>query len=475
MTEINARLRLSRQEMRRLGYAVVDALVDYHDAREKWDVSRVPSRADLAEKLSESIPMTGSDPLSVLRRFERDIAPNISHVDHPQFYAFVPGPGNFVGAMAETLAAGFNVFAGTWLGGAAAAETELVVIEWLKEICGLPPSFGGLFVSGGSVANLTALATARHHLLGESFSKGVAYCSDQTHSAVDRAFRILGFPSGSLRRLPVDDRFRLDMAALEEATAADLANGMKPFCVIGNAGTTNTGAVDPLDEMASFCSARDLWFHVDGAYGASAAICERGRKVLTGLEKADSIALDPHKWLFQPFETGCVLVRNPVLLRETFRILPEYMQDTVRESDEVNFCDYGVQLSRSFRALKVWMSFQVFGRDAFEAAVEHGFEMAEYAEESILRREDWVIASAATMGILSFRYAPPGIAPGDQDRITLEASRRLHASGKAMVSTTTLKGRSVIRMCPINPSTTRDGIDRTIDQLEDIARGLRRR
>lgn len=473
MTDINSELRLEREQMRRFGYAVVDMLVDYHDSKEGWDVSRVPSRLELTEVLHDPIPETGSDPMSILERFEKDIAPNISHVDHPRFFAFVPGPGNYISTMAECLAAGFNVFNGTWIGGAAAAQIELTVVDWFREICGLPGSAGGLFVSGGSIANLTALATARHHLLGEDFSGGVAYCSNQTHSAVDRALRVLGFPAERLRRLPVDARYRMDMEALRKAVGEDRAAGLRPFCVIGNAGTTNTGAVDPLDGIAEFCSSEGLWFHIDGAYGASAAICERGRAELTGLGEADSIALDPHKWLFQPFETGCILVRDRKLLRDTFHILPEYMQDTVRELKEVNFCDYGVQLSRSFRALKVWMSFMVFGRQAFEAAVEHGFEMADHAEQSISKRADWVVTSPATMGITTFRFAPNGVPPGDQDRLTLEASKRLHASGEAMVSTTTLQGRTAIRMCPINPRTTAADVDRTIELLAEYASELR--
>lgn len=469
MSENMAGLSLDPEAMRRFGYAVVDLLVDYRNREDSVPVSQVPGRAHLEEILGGAIPITPSSEHDVLSQITDHVIPNMSHVNHRRFFAFVPGPGNFVGTMAETLASGLNIFAGTWLGSASAAQIELTVIRWLVEMCSLPSTAGGLFVSGGSVANLTALTVARDQKLGTDLSQGVAYCSNQTHSAVDRALRVLGIPEQRLRRLPVDEQFRLDMDSLERAVTQDREQGLRPFCVIANAGTTNTGAVDPLRKMASFCRQNDLWFHIDGAYGAASVICARGKEALPGLEEADSITLDPHKWLFQPFETGCLLLRNDRLLRDTFSIHPEYMQDTLRDLEEVNFSDRGIQLSRSFRALKVWMTFKIYGRNAVEAAVTHGFEMADLAERYVHSLDNWTVTSPATLGMVSFRYTGPCSNMEAQDWKTREAAQNLRESGHAMVSTTELRGRTVIRMCPINPGTTPEDIRSTLDALDRFA------
>ncbi len=466
-----AGLSLDPEAMRRFGYAVVDLLVDYRTHEDRVPVSQVPGRAHLEELLGSDIPLDPTSEHDVLRQISDHVIPNMSHVNHPRFFAFVPGPGNFVGTMADTLVSGLNVFSGTWLGSASAAQIELTVLQWLVEICSLPSTAGGLFVSGGSVANLTALTVARDRQLGTDLSTGVAYCSNQTHTAVDRALRVLGIPEERLRRLSVDEHFRLDMDGLEKAVTADRKKGLRPFCVIANAGTTNTGAVDPLKETARFCRQNDLWFHVDGAFGASAVICPRGKAVLSGLEEADSITLDPHKWLFQPFEIGCLLMRDERLLRETFGIHPEYMRDTVRDLEEVNFSDRGIQLSRSFRALKIWMTFKIYGRRAVEAAVTHGFEMADLAEQKVHTLDNWTVTSPATLGMMSFRYTGSCAGPEEQDRRTSKAAERLRQSGQAMVSTTELMGRTVIRMCPINPRTTPEDIHSTLDALDRMATG----
>src|SRR5262249_42264551 len=214
------------------------------------------------------------------------------------------------------------------IGGSGTAQIELITIDWLRELCGLPAEAGGLFVSGGSMANLTALAAARHVKLDDRIVDAVVYCSDQTHSCVERALCVLGFNREQLVRIVCDNEFRLPMAALQEAIARDRDRGKRPFCVVANAGAINTGAIDPLNQLADLCLEERLWLHVDGAYGAAAVLSPRGRSLLAGIERVDSLALDPHKWLFQPFEIGCVLLRDRGLLKKTFRILPEFLADT---------------------------------------------------------------------------------------------------------------------------------------------------
>src|SRR5262249_52996150 len=229
-----------------------------------------------------------------------------------------------------------------------AAEIELITIDWLRELCGMPAEAGGLFVSGGSMANLTALAAARAVQLDDQIRDAIVYCSDQTHSCIERALGVLGFAREQIVKIVSDAEFRMPIAALEQAITRDRARGKRPFSVVANAGAVNTGAIDPLNRLADLCLAERLWLHVDGAYGAAAVLSERGRNLLAGIERADSLALDPHKWLFQPFEIGCVLLRDRSLLKKTFRILPEYLADTQLAEEEINFCDYGIQLTPGF-------------------------------------------------------------------------------------------------------------------------------
>jgi glutamate/tyrosine decarboxylase-like PLP-dependent enzyme len=465
-------LELSRQQMQALGYSVVDTLVEHFETLRQKPPTRTGERPDLEGRLREAPPEPPAEPARLIEQLQRDVFSNMMHVDHPRFFAFVPSPGNFVGAMADALASGFNPFVGTWLAGSGPAQLELVTIDWLREICGMPESAGGLFLSGGSMANLTALAVARHARLAGSAERARVYYSDQTHSSVDRALRVLGFGSGQIRRLPSDESYRLSMPELARAVAADRAAGDLPFCAVANAGTTNTGAVDPLVEMADFCRGQGLWLHTDGAYGAAAMLIERGRAALAGLERSDSLSLDPHKWLFQPFEIGCVLLRDRRLLQDVFRILPDYLQDAHRLREEVNFCDHGIQLTRGFRALKLWLSFKVFGLAAFRDAVAWGFELAEIAERRLRQAPCWEILSPAQMAIVAFRYAAPGRTGERLEQVNRRLVGAMMAEGFAMLSSTALRGRTALRLCTINPRTTAAEIEETIARLERHAAAL---
>ena len=461
-------LELSPEEMRRLGYRVVDLIVDHFAEGDDGDLGRAPDRAEMEDRLREPLPEEASAPGAVLDQVETDILPNTIRVDHPRFFGFVPSPNNFVGVLADALASGFNVFSGTWVSGAAAAQVEMVVVDWLRSLCGLPDAAGGLFTSGGSMANVMALAAARHAMLQGALDPAVAYCSTQAHRSVDRALRLLGFGPDQLRRLPPDDGFRLDPDRLADAVAADRAAGRRPFCVIASAGTTNTGTVDPLPALADVAEAEDLWLHVDGAYGAAAVVCERGRERLAGLGRADSLTLDPHKWLFQPFEIGGVLVRDVRHLHRAFRLEAEYLEDAMGADDEVNFSDYGIQLTRSFRALKLWMTLQVFGRQHVAAAVRRGFERAEQAERLLRQRPEWRVVTPAQMGIVTFRCVPEGASKAEIDALNRRLAPAVSKEGEMFLTQTALDDRPVLRLCPINPRTTAEDIETTINRLDQV-------
>lgn len=455
-----------------MGYAVVDLLVEHYEDLGSQRVTGGAARTDLEIQLREQLPEAGSHPLDVLAQLERDVFPRIMHLDHPRFFAFVPGPSNYIGVMADALASGLNVFAGTWLEAAGPAQIELVTVDWLRQACGLPEGAGGLFVSGGSMANITALATARHVRLRRPSTRAIVYCSDQTHSSIARGLRVLGFEDAQLCVLPTDCRYCLDVASFVEAIHRDRSAGRIPFCLVANAGTTNTGAVDPLVELAGICRQEELWLHVDGAYGAPAVLCDRGRAALAGLECADSLSLDPHKWLFQPYEIGCILVRDQEWLKDAFQILPEYLEDAESSEGDVNFCDYGVQLTRGFRALKLWMSFQVFGASGFRVALERGFRLAEVAEDAVRDLTGWMVVTPAQLGVVTFRCVPTGLGAEACDRHNRQLVKSMMEDGWAMISSTVLRGRTVLRMCTINPRASEDDVRQTVRRLAELSRAI---
>ena len=461
---MNPELEFSPQRMREIGYLVVDRLVEHLSTLPGQRVGTKGDPASLIKSLSQPVPEHGMEFEAVLEQLERDVLVNTMHVNHPRFLAYVPGPGNFVGAMADAIISGYNVFAGTWISGSGPAAVELSVLEWLREMCGFTPDAGGLFVSGGTMANLTALAVARHVKLEGRLEGATVYFSDQAHSSLEKALRVIGIAAECQRKIPADADFRLPVRELAQRIEQDRRAGMRPFCVIASAGTTNTGAIDPLREIASFCRERGLWLHVDGAYGAAAVITDRGRGLLTGLEQADSLSLDPHKWLFQPYEIGCVLLRQRVHLRETFRILPEYLKDTQQYSSEFNFTDHGIQLTRNFRALKLWMSIKVFGWASFRAAIERGFVLAEFTEACLRGMEGWEIVTPAQMGIVCFRY--PRLSDADH----LKLVQTMLEDGFGLITSTVLGTRTVLRTCTINPRTTEADIKATLDRLDEFAR-----
>jgi glutamate/tyrosine decarboxylase-like PLP-dependent enzyme len=335
---------------------------------------------------------------------------------------------------------------------------ELVTLGWLADIFGLPGESEGAFVSGGSVATLNALAAARAHRPADADgATAVAYLSDQTHASCARALRTLGFGEAQIRVLATGPDLRMQAGALAAAVAEDRAAARTPFCVIATAGTTNTGAVDPLPELADLCRDERMWLHVDAAYGGPAAVCDAGRALLSGIERADSIAVDPHKWLFQPYECGVVLVRHPGALARAFALHPEYLADVLGGGGEINFFDRGVQLTRGFRALKLWMTIKVYGLSAIRAAIEHGIASAERAE-AMLRAGGWEIATPAQLGIVSFRR-------DDDAERHLRTVAEMQAEGVAAISSTVLHGATVLRMCTINPATTEADLEATVSAL----------
>ena len=470
----DASLDFDPELMRRAGYQVVDWIVERLQNLRANPLGRELDRAETESLLREPMPEEGRSFDAVFAEYTQKVAPNAFSLDHPSFFAFIPSAPSFVSILADTLAAGTNVFAGTWVESCGPSQVELVVMDWFKDMLGLPDTAAGLLVSGGSVASLTALAVARRAMLNDETRDARVYLSDQTHAAIDRALRILGISVTQLRRIPTDASFRIDTLELVRAIRSDLAAGLRPFAVVGNAGSTNTGAVDPLASLAEIARAHSLWFHVDAAYGGFAALTDRGRRSLSGIEQADSLALDPHKWFYCPFEAGCVLVRNGSLMPETFRIMPEYMVDVARQDREVNFCDYGLQLTRSFRALKVWMALKTYGARRFRQIIDRCLDLTEYAARWFGRSPRIELVTRPQLGIFTFRYVPERLPASNTqaylNRLNEKLVAKITASRRLMLSSTRLGSQTVLRLCVLNHRTRKEDIKEALSLIEQLGR-----
>ena len=421
---------------------------------------------ELEKQLMEAPPEEGRPAMEVLERAAHDILPISLRLDHPRSLAFVSCSSTWPGVLADFMAAGFHINQCTWLVASGPSQLELVVIDWFRRWIGYPEGAGGLFTSGGSAASLDAFVAARE-AAGHP-DRASVYMSDQSHSAHIRAARIIGVRPERIRLLPCDARFRLDMEALTRAVAEDRAAGLHPIAVCANAGAVSTGAIDPLGEMADFCEAQGIWLHVDAAYGGFAAVTERGKELLKGMERADSIGMDAHKWFFQPYEAGALLVKDVSTLEKAFAVRHDILQDTIWGANHPNFSDRGLQLSRSFRALKVWMSVQTFGMAAFRQAVSKGMELAERAEAYVRESPVLEMLTPVSLGVVCFRVNPGDADLGDEalEEINRTVLARIFWDDKAFVSSTLLKGKFALRFCIINHNTAWDDVRETLEAIE---------
>jgi glutamate/tyrosine decarboxylase-like PLP-dependent enzyme len=455
-------LALDPEAMRALGHQVVDELVEML-CDPATPALRRATPAEMERRLPGELPEHGERFDALMGELRENVLPFISRMDHPSYFAFIPGCGTWPGVLGDLLASGLNIYAGTWMESAGPTRLELVVLDWFKSWIGYPAAAAGLLTSGGSGANMTALACAREALLGAMTDRAVVYAGDQSHSSIARAARVLGFRPDQVRVLPSDRHLRMRPDALAAAIDADARAGREPLFVAASAGATNSGTVDPLRDVAAICRDRGIWLHVDGAYGAFAALSERGRAAVDGIELADSVTLDPHKWLYQPLECGALLVRDGRHLENAFALAGEYLKETAPAAGEVNFCDRGLQQSRSARALKVWLSLRYFGLGAFREAIDRCLDLAAMAEDRVVARPELELISPASLGIVCFRRR--GEAGDGEEAIgrrNAALARAFEETG-GLVSCTKLHGRFAIRLCVLNHTSRAVDVERAID------------
>ena len=459
-------LRMAPELMRELAHRAAELLVERIEGLPKETAWEGDFQQILADQLMEDPPEHGRPAAEVLERAAREIFPFTLRLDHPRQFAFIPSAATWPGVLADFMAAGYNVNQCTWLVASGPSQLELVVIDWIRRWLGYPESAGGLLTSGGSAASLDAFVAARESA-GHP-ERATVYMSDQSHSAQVRAAKIIGVRQECIRKIPCDERFRLDVEALAHAVAEDRAAGFTPIAVCANAGAGSTGTIDPLESIAGYCEAEHIWLHVDASYGGFAIVTERGKALLRGIERADSIALDAHKWFFQPYEAGCLLVKDKQTLENAFVIPHDMLQDTIWGANHPNFSDRGLQLSRSFRALKIWMSVQTFGMAAFRRAMSNGMELAALAEEYIQASSILEMLNPVPLGIVCFRVNPKATALDEEtlEKINRNVLARIFWENPAFMSSTRLRQRFSLRLCILNHTTTWDDVRETLEAIE---------
>ena len=446
-------LTLDPEQMRALGHQIVDLTIDHLMTLRDRPAISVASNELLRTQLGGPAPEGPGDIAGDLNLLAHLALENQQHGDHPRYFARVPSPSSFAAIAGDWLATGMDSVASSWGGGSGPSAIELITLEWLRDRIGLNSQCEGIMLSGGSMASITALITARD-IKGE----GCIYLSDQTHSSITRGIKAIGIPDALVRVIPTDKHLRIDVAQMREQIAIDRTSGLIPTVVIATAGTTNTGAVDDIEAIAEICQSENMWFHVDGAYGGPAALTARGKAVMPGLARANSFVLDPHKWLFSPYDIACLWVSDPDALEKTFAMYPEYLKDV--SDGTVNFHNRSLELSRRSRAIKLWLTIRTYGFIKIGAAIDRGIVLAEYAETVIQNTPELKVVTPAQLGIVTFTF---------NEQCDLAAiARELTESGFAALTTTSLKGHEVLRLCIINPATTELDVSETLKSLVEI-------
>lgn len=465
---------LSPEAFRKLGYQAVDLLAD-----QLANLNSVPTRQAVPEIIREKLlhqplPETGCDPTEVLRLFAEEVLPYPMGNNSPRFLSWINPPPAPIGVLAELLAAGMNPSVAG--GDHAATYVEHAVLGWIKTIMGYPLNAGGVLVSGGSVANIVALAVMRHvrtkgAIRTEGFNKHnaplVVYTSTQGHGCIQKAVELLGMGSSYLRKIPVDAEYRMDVEALRKQIAADRAAGLTPAAVAASAGTVNTGALDPFDAIADVCEAEDLWFHVDGSYGAVGILVEEIADLYKGIERSDSLALDPHKWLYVPVECGCVLVKDAQAMRDSFSLVPPYLRD---DAAIPWFSEYSIQQTRGFKALKLWMMMQQIGVEGYRELLSHDIAMAKALRAKIAARPDFELVAGGPLSVTCFRYTPAGAT--DLASLNRKLVDGVARSGKAFITSTELRDMLVLRACVVNFRTTETDLDTLLEAVASAGQAV---
>jgi glutamate/tyrosine decarboxylase-like PLP-dependent enzyme len=472
-------LDLPLEDLRRYLYEAADVVVRLYDDLEHKRVVQDTPAAEVKSIFNEPLPRSATPIASLLSRIERDVFGHAMLNIGPHFYGYVVSGGNHAGLIGELLSTALNQNPGKWNLGPAAAEMELRVLQWIAEFIGYPVESAGVLVSGGSAANLTCLKAARDFKaqfdIRKKGNKGGAqltmYVSTEGHSCLEKSADMLGIGKENLRKIPVKEDFTIDLDLLERRILEDKQAGLVPFCIVGNGGTVNTGAVDPLDLLADTAARHGMWLHVDAAYGGPAAGTSMVRDLFLGLERADSVATDAHKWLYAPYEVGVALVRNKEALQNAFRVTPDYLRD-IENAGRHDAAEYHFELSRNFKALRLWMTFKAYGRDAIQSAIEGNIRTMHNLARLVDSSPDMERLAPAPLSIVCFRYRSPDRQFWNDERyldvLNRKILERVEKDGRVFVSGTIIKGSQALRACCVNHRTETRHVEYLMEVLREI-------
>ncbi len=450
---------------------VIDHIASLPRQPASYDAHDADARAR-AGALAESLPERGTDLDGLLDLLFREAIPLSFNTAAPGYLAYIPGGGVFPSAVADFIANAVNRYVGVWIAAPGLAQLELNVVRWFCEIIGYPPSSGGILTSGGSLANFTAVVTARRERLPDDFLAGTIYTSDQTHHSIRKAAVLAGFPEENVREIATNEDYEIRLDDLRRRIAEDREGGLRPFMLVTSAGTTNTGAVDDLGGAADVAEDEGLGLHVDAAYGGFFMLTERGRERMRGIERADSVALDPHKGLFLPYGNGSLLVRDPEALRRAHTTFADYMPPMQHDTDVVDFCQISAELSRDFRGLRAWLPIKLFGIDAFRSSLDEKLDLAQWATDRLRELPDMEILAEPRLSLTAFRWAPPGHSEDGLNDLNRELLTCVNARQNVYITGTMLRGRYALRICVLSFRTHRDRMEQCIGDIRECIEEL---
>lgn len=472
---------LSPEELRRHGHEIVEWLASYLENPNRYPVLSSVRPGDISSALPLQAPTNAESLDTILRDFEDIIMPGITHWNHPAFFAYFAITSSVPGILAEFLAAGLNVNAMLWRTSPAASELETRVLDWLRDLVGLPEQFEGVIYDTASISTLVAIAAAREATGLQIRELGMAgrtdvprlrlYCSEQAHSSVEKDAITLGIGREGVRKIATDKEFRLQTPGLRQAIIEDIADGWRPFCVVATVGTTATTSIDPVPAIADIAEAYGLWLHVDAAYGGAAAIVPEMRWIFDGVERADSLVINPHKWLFTPVDLSAFYSRRLDVVREAFTLVPAYLR-TPETGMVRDYMNYGPQLGRRFRALKLWFVLRSFGRDGIIVRLREHLHLAQLFHDWVRDDRDWEILAPTVFSTVCFRACPPGLSPAQTDALNVSIEEVVNATGEVFLAHTVLNGQVVLRLAVGNLRTEESHLVRTWELLRSSKREL---
>lgn len=489
----NHPIEMGKEEFRKIGHELVDTIADFIGSFDQRPVTYGQGPSQIQKHLgNHSLPDKGMPTDQLIAKTSELLINNSLFNGHPKFLGYITSSATPIGALADLLAASVNPNCGAHLLSPVATEIEKQTVQWLAEFIGVAPSCGGILVSGGNMANFTGFLAGRTAQSAKELktrglrgldARQTVYCSKTTHTWIEKATILFGMGSDSVRWIPTDATNRMKIEVLKETIEKDRAQGLEPIMVIGTAGDVSTGAVDDLQAIASICETKGLWFHVDGAYGVPAAVIPENKELFSGLEKADSIALDPHKWLYSPLEAGCTLVKDPKHLTDTFSSHPDYYKFSSEEGEFAqNFYEYGLQNSRGFRALKVWLGLQQMGRTGYRELIAEDIRLAQVLFQ-LAEQHPELHAVSQNLSISTLRYIPPGIDPEDEDpqdylnQLNETLVEELQLGGEVFLSNAIIEGKYCLRGCIVNFRTSEKDIEEIIEIVvgkgREVWKGLR--